>query len=229
MVIGKRLLKQIVGRDLWAWPEVQVPCVRLGSSGYGGWTIYPGSHLGPGSIVYSVGVGEEISFDLALIERFGCELIAFDPTPKSIAWLKQQQLPNKLQFYPWGLAGADGYASFQAPNDPRHVSYRIVNDDQSAVKCKVYRLSTIMNKLGHERLDLLKMDIEGAEYEVIADMGGDGRKPRQLLLEFHHGMYGIGTQKTRSALAQLKQLGYRIFSISATGREYSLLLLPDQA
>lgn len=230
MVIGKRLLKQLVGRDLWTWPEVQVPHVRLGSD-YGGWVVCASSDLGPGSIVYSVGVGEDISFDLALIEKFGCEVIAFDPTPKSIAWLKEQRLPDRLQFYPWGLAGTNGYASFQAPRDSRHVSYSLVNDrqdivnnGQSAVKCEVYRLSTIMNKLGHEKLDLLKMDIEGAEYEVIADIKDDSRKPLQLLVEFHHGMYGIAAEKTRFALAQLKRLGYCIFSISPTGREYSFLL-----
>ena len=42
--------------------------------------------------------------------------------------------------------------------------------DQETVAVPVSRLSTIMSELGHERLDVLKMDIEGAEYAVLDDM-----------------------------------------------------------
>jgi hypothetical protein len=42
--------------------------VRLGSK-YGGW-IVPATLVRPDSVCYCVGVGEDISFDLALIERW---------------------------------------------------------------------------------------------------------------------------------------------------------------
>src|SRR5215217_3108537 len=45
---------------------------RLGSR-YGGWTI-PTSLLSSDSICYSAGVGEDVTFDLALIERLGCDV-----------------------------------------------------------------------------------------------------------------------------------------------------------
>ena len=38
------------------------------------------------------------------------------------------------------------------------------------MKGAVYRLPSIMRMLGHSQLDMLKMDIEGAEYGVIADL-----------------------------------------------------------
>jgi len=34
------------------------------------------------AVVYSLGIGEDISFDLALIEKYGARVHAFDPTPK---------------------------------------------------------------------------------------------------------------------------------------------------
>ena len=47
-------------------------------------------------------------------------------------------------------------------------------------------LSTILEKLGHNRIDILKMDIEGAEYEVIEDIISSTVPIQQVLIEFHH-------------------------------------------
>jgi FkbM family methyltransferase len=222
---SRRIAKQLFGKDLWTSPEIQMPCVRLGSD-YGGWTVSTAAGLGPGSNVYSVGVGEDISFDLALISAFGCAVAAFDPTPRSIAWVGTQNLPEKLRFYPWGLASSDGSMLFSPPRESRHASYSIANNSGPAIQCEVHRLSTIMAKLGHVQLDLVKMDIEGAEYDVIEDMRRAKVCPRQVLVEFHHGMYGIELQKTKSAISQLRSLDYRCFSISPSGREYSFVRQP---
>jgi FkbM family methyltransferase len=223
---GKRLIKYIAGRDVWSKPEVNVSSLRLGSI-YGGWTICTEVGLGLNSVVFSVGVGEDISFDLSLIQKFGCKVLAFDPTPRSINWLKTQNLPHQFQFFPWGLSGTDGLASFCAPANARHVSYSSVALKGCTVQCEVYRLSTLMRKVGHERIDLLKMDIEGSEYTVIEDILTDNVRPRQLLIEFHHGMYSIACEKTAIALERLNTMGYRIFSISLNGREYSFVLVSD--
>jgi hypothetical protein len=56
---------------------------------YGGWTICLDG-ISESSIVYSFGVGEDASFDLAVIERYGAEVHAFDPTPSSIDWVNKQ-------------------------------------------------------------------------------------------------------------------------------------------
>jgi FkbM family methyltransferase len=220
---GKRLIKFLAGSDVWSTPEVNVASVRLGST-YGGWTICTEAGLGPDSVIYSVGVGEDISFDLGLIQKFGCTVLAFDPTPRSIDWLKTQDLPQQFQFFPWGLGETDGLASFAAPTNARHVSYSSAALKGRTVQCEVYRLSTLMRKVGHEKIDLLKMDIEGSEYVVIEDILTDNVRPRQLLTEFHHGMYGIARAKTAIALQRLNTMGYRIFSISPNGREYSFVL-----
>jgi FkbM family methyltransferase len=182
---GKRLLKSMIRKDLWSAPDIQVPSIRLGSI-YGGWTVCTGVGLGSESLIYSVGVGEDISFDLSLIRTLGCRIFAFDPTPRSIAWLETQHLPNEFQFFPWGLGAIDGLAKFAAPEDAGHVSYSSVAVGGHAVQCEVYRLPTLMRKLGHAKIDLLKIDIEGSEYAVINDIFTHGLRPRQLLTEFHH-------------------------------------------
>jgi hypothetical protein len=43
--------------------------------------------------IYSCGVGEDISFDMAVMNDYDCEIFAFDPTPKSMDWIKMQSIP----------------------------------------------------------------------------------------------------------------------------------------
>jgi hypothetical protein len=80
-----------------------------------------------------------------------------------------------------------------------------------------------MAQLGHSQLDVLKMDIEGAEYAVIDSLVSSGVRPRQLLVEFHHHLEGIPVASTERALAQLNQLGYRSFDCQPGGREFSFV------
>jgi FkbM family methyltransferase len=173
--------------------------------------------------VYSFGVGEDISFDLGLIERFGLQVHAFDPTPRSIEWLQSQAMPPEFVFHAYGVAGFDGNCAFLPPENPAHVSHTIVARETSrpAIEVQVHRLGTILKMLGHEQIDLLKMDIEGAEYGVLADMLACGVPVKQLLVEFHHRWPQLGIEKTKQTILALNAAGYRIFSVSPSGEEYS--------
>jgi len=164
-----------------------VPLATLGSTNYQ-WTFTPGG-IGPNSTVYSLGVGTDISFDLALIDLFGTEVFGFDPTPKSVAWIARQTLPERFHFRPWGVASRDGLAIFALTTRPDWTSYRMGADIDHAfdwAELPVRRLSTIMADLGHDHIDLLKMDIEGAEFEVIDDIASHDIPVGQLLVEFHY-------------------------------------------
>lgn len=176
--------------------------------------------------MYSFGVGEDISFDLGLIERFGLRVHAFDPTPRSNAWLATQKAPEEFIFHEYGVGSEDGDMAFYPPENPNFVSYSVVErgvPSGAVVEAPVHRLSTIMGLLGHERIDLLKMDVEGSEYEVIADLIGSRVEVRQLLVEFHHRWRDLGVEKTRKAITTLNEAGFRIFYVSPEGLEYSFL------
>jgi hypothetical protein len=80
-----------------------------------------------------------------------------------------------------------------------------------------------MKELGHDSIDILKMDVEGAEYAVLHDVLENSIIVRQLCVEFHHRWREIGVSKTREAISALRARGYRIFHISDSGEEYSFL------
>lgn len=213
-----------MGRRLSGKPfpieELDLPSVRLGTD-YGGYAILTDS-VTRDSVVYSLGLGEDISFDLALIELSSCQVYGFDPTPRSVAWVRAQEPPPGLHVREVGVAGYDGVASFAPPKDPAHISHRMASGGEH--QFEVRRLRTLMKELGHERIDLLKMDIEGAEYDVLDDLLRENLRPRQILVEFHHGMHGIPVSRTERALRSLRDAGYRIFDAQPSGHEFSLAL-----
>ena len=221
----KRAGRWAVGRDWYPRRDLEVATRRFGSA-TAGWTI-ASERLSSRSVVWCVGIGEDISFDLSLHDAYGMPIEAFDPTPRSLAWVRAQPLPATYRVHPYGLADRDGEVSFQPPADPGHVSHSMVPDataDESGVRGQVRRLGTLAQMLGQSQIDLLKMDIEGAEYGVIDDLGRQSLLPRQLLVEFHHRFPSVGIGCTRAAVATLRALGYRLFHVSPNGEEYAFLL-----
>ena len=193
------------------------------------WCICPDG-LTRDSVVYSFGVGRDISFDLDLIERFGLTVHAFDPTPGSISWIKSQQLPAQFHMHEFGLAHIDGAVRLYPPEISRHISHSVFYREKTAanaIDVPVRRLATIAQNLGHGRIDLLKMDIEGAEYAALSECLDSFPMIDQLLVEFHHRMPGAGIEKTRQALHALKAHGFLVFNVSATGEEISFLRRKD--
>lgn len=210
-------------------PEVRCAKERFGSE-YGGWEIATEGINGQ-SVVYSFGIGEDATFDTALIEKYGLTVHAFDPTPKSIQWVKEQKLPDRFVLHPYGVAAVDGDLHFNPPENPDHVSHTILDrpaTSAEAILVPVKRLASIVKELAHERIDILKMDIEGAEYEVIEDLASSDIRPRQFLVEFHHRAPGIGIRRTENAIERLRSMGYRLFSVSATNEECCFIWAPGR-
>lgn len=220
-----RFLRSRVGNDIWVPVQVKRKKECLGNEG-AAWTILP-DNLDERSIVYLFGVGQDISFDLGLIGRFGLKVHAFDPTPRSIDWVKLQQLPVDFVMHEFGVCDYDGTAIFNTPADPKWVSYSLATKakDPFAIEAPVRKLSSIMKSLGHHHIDLLKLDIEGAEYQVIDDILKDAVKVEQLCVEFHHYRPDVGLAATMKAIHKLNESGYKIFDVSPSGQEYSFLKL----
>ena len=203
--------------------EIDVPRQVLGSH-YGSHCVAT-EGLGPDAVVYSFGVGEDISFDLEMIERWGVTVHAFDPTPRVREFLAAQQPPAAFRMHYWGLAASDGERTFRPPENDAHISHTLLErpaTDGRSIQVPFRRLATVMRELGHPRVDVLKMDIEGAEYEVIDDLIASRVEVAQVLVEFHHKLPGVGYEPTRRALRQLHSAGYRVFHYSAKGTEVSL-------
>jgi FkbM family methyltransferase len=193
---------------------------------YGGFYILP--TLSKDSIVYSFGIGRDVSFDLEIIKKFGCKVWAFDPTPESVSWVEQMKLPSSFVFSAYGVSDRDTLATMYLPKNHDYVSGSIMSTNFVSplrkVEVELRSLGTIMKSMGHERIDLLKMDIEGAEYSVIDYLVRENLRICQIAVEFHARMLPNGVTKTRRAIDTLQNHGYRIFGMSPRGEEISFVM-----
>jgi hypothetical protein len=224
--------------------------MRMGTP-YGGWNIPRNLPLGPESICYLAGAGEDISFDCALVERFGCAIRILDPTPRAIQHFEALQTAvnsgskfainssesqfyqlsvqalERMRFLPYGLGDADVELKFYYPRDPTHVSCSVVNlqktEDYFTGQC--YGLSTLMDMQQDMRLDLLKMNIEGAEYAAIADLLQSKIAPSTLLIVFDEGhtpMDDGAHLRIRTCIGELHAAGYRCIAIEGCNASFVL-------
>jgi FkbM family methyltransferase len=159
----------------------------------------------PGAIIYSGGVGGDISFELDLIRRFGVTIQIFDPSPIAQNTVNSADSSNLL-FKPVGLAASD-HASCSVGGGNGGKTWFKKGGDNS-VPCTT--LQAEMAKNGHQYIDLLKIDIEGFEYEVL-EACIDAQIPiKQICLEFHDFFPDIPKEKTHNAIRSLKSCGYQL-------------------
>ncbi|CAK0768540.1 FkbM family methyltransferase [Azospirillaceae bacterium] len=215
--------------------------LRLGTK-YGGWIIPVESGLNEDSLCYLAGAGEDISFDCALTQRFGCKNRIIDPTPRAIEHFQKleqavrvgQRFPvnnsttefydinatqlERLSFLPVGLSDKDIELRFFLPKNPDHVSCSTVNLQKTETYfiAQCYRLKTIMAQQGDTVIDLLKIDIEGAEYAVIRDLIASSLLPRLLLIEFdetHTPQDTDANERIRTHIHLLLNAGMRCIAV----------------
>lgn len=217
----------LIKRLLRLYPKVKtnihLKMKRFGNE-YGGFEVFT-DKINSNSIIYSFGIGEDISFDTELLNRFNCEVFAYDPTPKVLTWIDSQILPKGFKFHPVGLSNKDGSIKFYSPTNPTYVSHTAVKtvENQLEIIVPCNKLQTLLNSNGHSFIDILKMDIEGFEYDVIDNILNEQIPINQILVEFHHNFKEIGNRATERIVARLLNSGYDLFSISEDFHEFSFI------
>jgi FkbM family methyltransferase len=184
------------------------------------WTICPDG-LNAKSVIYSGGVGSDISFEHELARRFGCKVVLLDPSPTGV---KTMALPeNKIpqfHYFPVALAGCAGRLDLASPLHGD--SWSVKNDSTVKVDVPCTDLLSLMRQNQHDHIDLLKLDIEGSEYEVIDDFLKRRIPVRQVSVEFHHTLIpGIRRSRTIRAIFKLIASGYKL--ISQEGENYTFI------
>jgi hypothetical protein len=130
-------------------------------------------------------------------------------------------------FAPYAVADADSELTFFMPNNPDFVSGSLTHTSnvggQPSITVVGKKVSTLMRMNGHTKIDLLKMDIEGSEFDVVEDMLSDGIDCTQLCIETHALFLDDGKERMRGMIARLNECGYKIFAVSDNGGELGLV------
>jgi len=213
-------LQRSLGRR---WREWRLPrgFERLGTR-YGGWWLYAPA-IGDEPLLIDCGLGKDISFPRAFLERFGGRVIGIDPNPEALEYSRAHcpsgmevrdaalwsDAGSEISFYlPRPLAelpkGADGVSGSLL------VSHTYAGQEKRAVRTT--SLAEMLSQAGRDECDVLKLDIEGAEYAVLEALCRDGavRRVRELLVEFHHHCTDRTFDDTLKAVRLVEASGFRL-------------------
>jgi FkbM family methyltransferase len=205
--------------------DIKVDYEWIGND-YGGFPAYL-KCLNDKSIVFSFGIGEDISFDTNLYSRCQCKLFLFDPTPRSISYINSQNLNTNFHFLPIGIGPKSGKYDFYFPKNPNNVSGSIMTQknvsNESRISVQIKSWEDICCDLKISNIDILKIDIEGSEYEIIDDILSSKIRVNQILIEFHSRYFDNGDKMTINAINKIKSKGYKLFSISDSMEEFGFI------
>mgnify|MGYP003682072891 CR=1 FL=1 len=197
--------------------QIELPVKYFGTP-YGGWHISE-KHSKSISTVLSAGVGEDISFDIEIINNFKSQIFFIDPTPRAIAHIDkvienlgkhktveydQKSGIQPVESYELSEIQIDNISlikkalysmselniKFFKPPNEAHVSHSISNfqnqfkRNTEYIEVKTTTIKDIMDRNKINKIDILKMDIEGAENQVIPDFLRRKIYPEQILVEF---------------------------------------------
>ena len=209
--------------------QIKAELLRLGSD-YGGYNVVKDALTDNEElIIYSFGVGEDLTFSEAAIKRLQCEVYAFDPTPKAINYVRKHCIYTTpgFHFFEYGISDKDTERTFYLPRNTQFVSgaleYNNELSNERMINVKVRTLKTIMDELGHTHIDVLKLDIEGEEFSVIKNIMQDKISIGQICVEVHDRFFDDGRERLKELKYALIKNDYRIAYVSKKYEEITFV------
>lgn len=171
--------------------------------------------------VIDVGCSYEAEFSVAMIERYGANAVAVDPTSKHRSALAglAAKYPHRFRHLPLAISAHNTTMTFyeSSTNEsgsilPDHVN--ALRDQLTTYQVKALTPIALLDHVGLDSADILKLDIEGAEYELLEGIHADELAPfRQIFIEFHHHAVERYSQAdTRRLVERLRGFGYGSYS-----------------
>ena len=181
-------------------------------------------------LVYSFGIGENLSFSEDIIQHYNAEIYAYDPTPKSIEYVAKHVISTNKNFHfkPFGLSDKNEIATFYLPQNEEWVSGSSIITEgkkETGIDVEMRDINTLMRENGHTYLDILKMDIEGSEFRVIEGLIQSGAIPNiyQICVEVHDRFLSNGIKELFKFVNGLERYGYKMISVSDSYEELTFI------
>ncbi len=190
--------------------------------------------LEPGATVIDVGANIGY-FSLLGASRVGAggRVFAIEPHPLNFAELERTVRRNRLaQVYPLqlGLSDRSGQGEISMPDQekyPNRTATMLPASGDRAFAVPVCTLDALMAERGIERVDLLKIDVEGYESKIVtgAREAFASGKVRNLIIELNDYWLARSGETRAGLLARLHELGFA--DTSERWRMSTLLLGPS--
>jgi FkbM family methyltransferase len=183
-------------------------------------TVHP-RYLGVQSQVLDLGANYGL-FAKAITARFGCRCIAVKPSPEPFAAIAETPLISKLQA---AAASKSGTVPFHIATDSVFSSLYPTSNVVRVIEVRAFSLPDLLDLVDARPVDLLKMDIEGAEIELLNSCPTTIlQQIRQISVEFHDHCDLTPASEVSSTLARLHKLGFFSVRMSRHGHHDTWLI-----
>lgn len=189
--------------------------VRLGSD-YGGWWVDLGL-IKDGDTILDCGVGYDLTFAEALLARRKVKVVGVDPSRAVQEYVRGQQMPASYEFILAAAAAQDKvrmyYSNRLQGSESVRLDHRNVDGVNSYYEARGVRPKSLITP----ETSLVKLDIEGSEFDVYQDCFG----VKQVCIEFHHAgvVASISEKDTYVVVDAFRVAGYEIARVTEN-REY---------
>jgi len=180
------------------------------------WDLYHlGRILAPGSVFFDIGANfGYYALTIAAARNRQCRVHAFEPNPKTYSRLcrhiEWNGLKNVVQAHQLALSDREGTATLIERADNSGASR--LGDDAPGFAVQVTTMDAFSSTHGVDRVDALKIDVEGLEAKVL--YGGRETlchfKPA-IVIEFWTTGLGRAHSSVDEVAGALHDLGYRLF------------------
>jgi FkbM family methyltransferase len=161
----------------------------------------------------------------------GCVVHAVEPFPPTVRRLRdtvrRNGLGGRIRIHDVALSSASGSASMSAvapASQMVHVVHdQVSNSTDAAVAVPALTLKDLIERIDAPQIDLLKMDIEGSEYDVLGTADAETLAPvRSITLEYHRPDPHRPSAKQELA-RHLASCGFGVREDPADPAEYGIL------
>lgn len=183
--------------------------------------------LNSGSTTVDVGCGYEADFSVAMINRYNLKSFGIDPTKKHEEKLGQVEstYQGKFKHLKYAISNVRGKITFR--ESAEHESGSMLTDHVNVMHDTILEydvdsitLQQIPEIVGADTISILKLDIEGVEYELLDEVNSDDLSAfDQLFVEFHHrSIQRFSRKDTKHIVKKLCTYGFK--SITLDGDNY---------
>jgi FkbM family methyltransferase len=162
------------------------------------------------------------------------KIFSFEPMYKMVSLLEENIKLNEfsnVQVCPFGLSDKNFVAQVHELDDPHEglgTFYLGARKSMHATDVELRTLDSVFNSLNTDRVDFIKMDIEGSELHALRGGKNTIAKFRPyVLIEINALTYNAAGYTVADVLAFFAELNYTPSQVSKTGKLVECNSLPD--
>jgi len=139
--------------------------------------------LSADSLVVDAG-GYKGSWATEIYARYGCTILVFEPVPDYADLLRKRFATNpRIQVYEVALGGSDSFSEIYVSDG----GASFFPQDGDTVPVQVVDASEFLEDLDVTRIDLMKINVEGGEYDLLPNLmrSGYANLTTDIQVRFH--------------------------------------------